>query len=356
MKSRLKQIRKILASRRINLLLISNPFNVRYLTGFTGSTGFCLIGQNVAIFFSDFRYRTQYEKQVDKSFRFVEGNNYFDLIVREVKVRGFKRLFFEDESLNYRNFNLMRKKLGKINFHASTGIVDSMRIIKDKKEISFIKKAAFVNSKALSELVPEIKSGVSEIDLSIFLESSMKKYGSERNAFDTIVASGVRSSLPHGLASAKKINKGNLITIDFGSVVNGYHADTTRVFSCGKPSKKSRKIYDIVWRAKKAAIEKVAPGVKCREVDAVAREIIQKEGYGEYFGHGTGHGLGLFIHEAPRIAPNQNAVLQPNMILTIEPGIYLQGWGGVRIEDMILVTEQGKEIITSDISKELIVC
>ncbi len=356
MKSRLKQIRKILASKRINLLLISNPLNVRYLTGFTGSTGFCLIGQNVAVFFSDFRYRTQYEKQVDKSFRFVEGNNYLDLIVREVKGRGFRRLFFEDESFNFRNFTLMRKKLGKIKFLSSSGIVDSMRIIKDKKEISFIKEAAVVNSKALSELVPQIKSGVSEIDLSNFLESSMKKNGSERNAFDTIVASGVRSSLPHGLASTKKIKKGNLITIDFGSVVNGYHADTTRVFSCGEPSKKSRKIYDIVLRAQKAAIEKVAPGVKCGEVDSVARKIIQKEGYGEFFGHGTGHGLGLFIHEAPRIAPNQDAILQPNMILTIEPGIYLQGWGGVRVEDMILVTEKGKEIIISDISKELIVC
>ncbi|MFL2931451.1 MAG: M24 family metallopeptidase [bacterium] len=356
MESRLKKIRKQLTLKHINLLLITNPLNVRYLTGFTGSAGFCLIGQNVAIFFSDFRYRMQYEKEVDKSFRFVEGHNYFDLIVKEVKSRGFGRLYFEDESFNYRNFNLMKKKLGKIKFHPSSGIVDSMRIIKDKKEISFIKKAAIINSKALTELIPEIKKGVSEIELSTFLESSMKKYGSERNAFDTIVASGVRSALPHGVASTKKIKKGNLITVDFGSVVNGYHADTTRVFACGEPSKKFRKIYDIVLCAQKAAIEKVAPGVKCEEVDAEARNIIQKEGYGESFGHGTGHGLGLFIHEGPRIAPNQDTILEPNMILTIEPGIYVEGWGGVRIEDMILVTEKGKRNMTSGISKELIVC
>lgn len=353
---RLKKIRKILASKDINLLLITNPLNVRYLTGFTGSTGFCLVGQNIAIFFSDFRYRTQYKKQVDKSFRFIEGNNYFDLIVKEIKGHRFRRLFFEDESFNYRNFNLMKKKLGKIKLCPSAGIVDSMRIIKDKREISSIKKAAIVNSKALSDLIPEIKIGVSEIELSTCLESSMRKHGSERIAFDTIVASGVRSALPHGVASKKKINKGNLITIDFGSVVNGYHGDTTRVFSCGEPSKKARKIYDIVLRAQKAAIEKVAPGVRCGEVDAEARNIIQKEGYREYFGHGTGHGLGLFIHEGPRIAPKQDTILKQNMVLTIEPGIYIHGWGGVRIEDMILVTEKSKEIITSDISKELIVC
>jgi len=356
LKSRLKNIRKVLALRNINLLLVTDPLNVRYLTGFTGSTGFCLVGKNVAIFFSDFRYSTQYKKEVYKSFQFIEGNNYFELIVEQVKRRGFKRLFFEDTNLNYRNFHLVKKKLGKVKFLPSSGIIDSLRIVKDKKEIAFIRKAASLNSKALSDLIPKIKSGVSEVELSTNLENLMKKYGSERNAFDTIVASGVRSALPHGVASKKKIKKGNLITIDFGSVVNGYHADTTRVFSCGEPSKKTRHIYEVVLRSQKAAIEKVTPGVKCGEVDAAARDIIEKEGYGESFGHGTGHGLGLFIHEGPRIAPNQDTILKPNMILTIEPGIYIKGWGGVRIEDMILVKNKGKEIITSNISKELIVC
>jgi Xaa-Pro aminopeptidase len=212
-----------------------------------------------------------------------------------------------------------------------------------------------VNGQALGEMRKIMRPGVREKDVAFALEAAMRRRGASGAAFDIIVASGPRGALPHGVASDRKMRRGDMITIDYGAVIDGYHADTTRVFSLGKPTRKGRKIYDIVLEAQIAAVETVGPGVTGEEVDAAARRIITDAGYGKNFGHGTGHGVGLHIHEGPRLAPGVDDVLAPGMMVTVEPGIYLPGWGGVRIEDMVLVTKRGKEVLTRGITKELVI-
>jgi Xaa-Pro aminopeptidase len=341
--------------RRLSALAVTDLRNVRYLTGFTGTAGGCLVTMRAAVFFTDFRYRSQASRQVDKAFRYEECRHPILGIAAEAKRKRLQSLGFEASDLSYSTYTTLKKEARGVRLVPTKDCVEGLRLQKDSREVPLLRRGAKLNGEALAEVAKIMKPGVSEGDVALALEFAMRKRGAEGAAFDTIVASGPRGALPHGVASSRKMRRGDIVTIDYGAIVDGYHADTTRAFSIGKPSAKGREICQIVLEAQMAAVEAVRPGATGEEVDAVARRVITEAGYGENFGHGTGHGVGLDIHEGPRLAPGAKEVLKPGMVVTVEPGIYLPGWGGVRIEDMVLVTKRGKEVLTRSIPKELMV-
>ena len=355
MKQRLRALRKAMRRRGLSALAVTDMKNVRYLTGFTGSAGACLVSMRSAVFITDFRYRAQAAKEAAPEYRRAEHSSLIEGLARETRRIRADALAFEEDRLTYGAFRRMRKLAKGVRLKPTSGLAADLRLRKDSGEIQKLRRGARINAEALGDAVNAIRPGRTESEIALDLEATMRRRGASGPAFDTIVASGPRSALPHGVASSRKIKKGDLVTIDFGAVVSGYHADTTRVFSLGKPSPRGEKIYHIVLEAQMAAVEAVRPGVSCGHVDKAARDIIKRYGYGDAFGHGTGHGLGLDIHEAPRLGPGVKEELKPGMVVTVEPGIYLHGWGGVRIEDMVLVTERGKQVLTRSITKELIV-
>lgn len=355
MKHRLRALRKAMRREGLAALAVTNRKNVRYLTGFTGSAGACLISSGSAVFITDFRYRSQAAKQVPPDFRRAEHASPIQGIARELKKTRAKTLAFEEAHVTHGVYRQLRRLIKGVRLKPVSGLVEGLRLCKDPGEVRMLKRGARVNGDALREISASIRPGRAESDVALDLETAMRRRGASGASFDTIVASGPRSALPHGIASSRKLKKGDLITIDFGAVVSGYHADTTRVFSLGRPTPKGEKIFNIVLEAQMTALEAVKPGVLCGEVDKAARGVIAGYGYGEAFGHGTGHGVGLDIHEAPRLGPGVKEELRPGMVVTVEPGIYLPRWGGVRIEDMVLVTERGKEVLTRSIPKELVV-
>ncbi|MGL5514812.1 MAG: M24 family metallopeptidase, partial [Sporomusa sp.] len=231
--------------------------------------------------------------------------------------------------------------------------LDCLRMIKDRQELALLTTAVEIADRAFDQALHMIKPGVTELEIAFELEYRMRKLGAEKPAFDTIVASGVRGSLPHGRASNKVIEAGELVTIDFGAVYQGYHSDMTRTVAVGKATDKQRDIYAVVLAAQLAGIGAVKAGKTGKEIDHIARQIITAAGYGEYFGHGLGHGVGLFIHEDPRLSPAGDIKLAKGMVTSVEPGIYLPDWGGVRIEDLVVVTTAGCTVLTAS-SKDLI--
>ena len=355
MNHRLRALRKAMRREGLSAFAVTNRKNVRYLTGFTGSAGACLISAGSAVFITDFRYRSQAAKQVPPDFRRAEHASPVQGIAKELKRTRAKALAFEEAHLTHGVFRQLRKLIKGVRLKPVSGLVEALRLCKDPGEVRMLKRGARVNGDALGEVAVSIRPGRAESDVALDLETAMRRRGASGASFDTIVASGPRSALPHGIASSRKLKKGDLITIDFGAVMSGYHADTTRVFSLGRPTPKGEKIYEIVLEAQMTALEAVKPGVSCGDVDRAARDVISGYGYGEAFGHGTGHGVGLDIHEAPRLGPGVKEELRPGMVVTVEPGIYLPRWGGVRIEDMVLVTERGKEVLTRSTPKELVV-
>ena len=355
MNHRLRALRKAMRREGLSAFAVTNRKNVRYLTGFTGSAGACLISAGSAVFITDFRYRSQAAKQVPPDFRRAEHASAVQGIAKELKRTRAKALAFEEAHLTHGVFRQLRKLIKGVRLKPVSGLVEALRLCKDPGEVRMLKRGARVNGDALGEVAASIRPGRAESDVALDLETAMRRRGASGASFDTIVASGPRSALPHGIASSRKLKKGDLITIDFGAVMSGYHADTTRVFSLGRPTPRGEKIYEIVLEAQMTALEAVKPGVSCGDVDRAARDVISGYGYGEAFGHGTGHGVGLDIHEAPRLGPGVKEELRPGMVVTVEPGIYLPRWGGVRIEDMVLVTERGKEVLTRSTPKELVV-
>lgn len=355
MKERLASLRRAMRKKNLKALAVTDMRNVRYLTGFTGTAGACLILSRAAVFVTDFRYRSQAAREVAPCFRRLEGRSAFLGLIEEAKKKKVRSLAFEADHLTYGAFRRLGNLAKSIRLRPVSGLVEGLRLRKDAAEVRRLRRGARINQEALAAAARKMRPGTRERDVARALEDAMRDLGASGAAFDSIVASGPRGALPHGVASARKLRRGDLITVDFGAVFEGYHADTTRVFSIGRPSKKGRMIYDIVLDAQLAALEAVGPGVCCRDVDRAARRIIERAGYGDAFGHGTGHGVGLDIHEGPRLGPGVRDVLTPGMVVTVEPGIYLPGWSGVRIEDMALVTARGKEVLTRAIPKDLIV-
>lgn len=327
--------------------------NRRYLSGFTGSTGFVIIGKKNMDFVTDFRYMEQAGIQCKGFNVVIHSNNLMEKLADAIKGSGIKKLGIEEDFMTVGFSEEIKKALPEIELLPAKNIFAKLRLKKDKSEIENIRKAAAIADEAFQHILGFIKPGLSEIEVASELEYFMKKKGASGISFKTIAASGVRSSLPHGVASEKIIGDTEFLTLDFGCVYNGYCSDMTRTVFIGKATEKHRKIYDIVLKANIEALKGIKPGITGKAADKIARDIISAEGYGEYFGHGLGHGVGLAVHEDPRLSMLGDNILEADMIVTDEPGIYIPGFGGVRIEDLVLVTEKGAESLSHS-PKELI--
>ena len=350
---KLVKLRQALIDLNIDALLITNEYNRRYMTGFTGTAGVAVVSKDDAVFITDFRYTEQAQAQI-QDFRIVQHNGpIFAEVATQVALMGAKTIGFEKDSMSYATYEIYKDSV-KSDFVPVSGVIEKIRLIKTQEEINIIKAACEIADNAFTHILDYIKPGQTELDVSNELEFFMRKQGATSSSFDIIVASGVRSALPHGVATDKVIEKGDFVTLDFGALYNGYISDITRTIAVGQPSEKLVEMYNVVLESQLLALEKVGPGMTGIEADAVARDYLKSKGYGEAFGHSTGHGIGLEVHEGPGLSFRSNTVLEPNMVVTIEPGVYLPGIGGVRIEDDILITEAGNERLTHS-TKELII-
>lgn len=351
--TRLKRLQSNLIEWKIDAALITSFENIRYLSGFTGSSAVVIAAQNKGFFLTDSRYTAQAHDEVE-GFKIIEYKKQIDEVVSLFKKIKAKNIGFEGSNINYDYYKKLKHFLKGRRIFSLTEKLNAIRIKKDAAEIEIIRHAARIGTKGFDIAKRRIKDGAVERDVAIAMEFGMKKIGAEKASFDIIVASGKRAALPHGRASMKKIKKGEAIVVDSGAVFKGYNSDETCTFFVGKFGKEYRDIYNIVKEAHDAAIMAVKPGVKASSIDKIARGIIKKAGYGKHFGHGTGHGIGLLVHEAPKISKFDNTMLEENMVFTIEPGIYMPEWGGVRIEDTVRVTKNGCEVLTKT-SKEMTV-
>lgn len=328
----------------IDGLLVTDVNNVRYLTGFSGSSGFLLIARERNIFVTDFRYREQAETGINGWDVVIEKGERARTILKLSRMLGIKRLGFE-VSVSYEFFRRLLKK-GLVMKPFKNGI-EKLRAIKDDEEIGLIKMAVRRAEAAFLDVRPYIRKGVSENKLARMLEERLRKKGCSCIPFGIIVASGRNSSMPHARASEKRLNGGDLVVIDWGGEAGGYFSDMTRTLLIkGVDMGKKKEIYQTVLEANKKAVSVISPGMESKEVDNSARYVIKKAGYGEFFGHGTGHGVGLQVHELPNIARNGKGTIKENMVFTIEPGIYVPGLGGVRIEDMVAVNKRRAVLLT----------
>jgi Xaa-Pro aminopeptidase len=320
--------------------------NIRYLTGFSGSSACAFISVKDHFFITDFRYREQSENEVMGWEILIEKGNRIALIQEISKKNGIKKLGFES-SVSYHFF----RKLSHISLglKALEGLVEKLRETKDRHEIHSIQEAVMRAENAFMDVKTYIRPGISEHSIALRLEEALKKRGCSRIPFDIIVASGLHSAMPHAKPTDRKLQKGDLVIIDWGGEAHGYFSDMTRTFLIkgGNDMQKKKEIYHTVLEANRRAISYISNGARSKQIDAAARDYIKNAGYGDLFGHGTGHGVGLQVHESPRISWNKSEPVSKNMVFTIEPGIYLPGLGGVRIEDMVFVSEKKAEVLTS---------
>lgn len=344
---RLRRLRASMSAKKLDAFLVTDLKNIRYLTGFTGSNAYAVVSFDRAFFLTDPRYASQSADEV-KGFRIRIFKKAVDEVVRAAQAVKAGVIGFESSSMSFDTHARLAKAFkGKARLKATAGLLKTLRSVKDPFEIEKITEAARLLDRGFTRAMKVAVAGAVEMDAAFSIESFWRRRGAEGLAFDTIIASGSRGALPHGKASEKKIKKGELIVVDMGVLLNGYNSDGTRTFVTGKPTAKQKEVYQVVREAQSAAIESIRPGVMASAVDRAARSVIGKAGYGKYFGHGTGHGVGLDIHEAPGLSPMSEDVLEEGMVVTVEPGIYIPGWGGVRIEDMVLVTKNGAKLLTS---------
>ena len=340
-------IRDILNSENLDALLIFGLPNIRYLCGFTGTDGVLLIKDDESVFLTDSRYQIQAQKQVNSD-RIVCYKNKLKAVCDELAGRDIKRVGFDAEVVSVALLeDLIGISAKPLDWCPLRTQLQALRGVKTTTELAVLKRAANLNAQAFETVLPLIQPGVTERKIALELEFALKRHGGEANAFDFIVASGVRGALPHGVASQKKIAAGELVTIDFGTRVAGYHSDETVTLAIGEIGGNLRQIFDIVLEAHDLAFAAIRPGIAICDLDAVARDYIASMGYGEYFGHGLGHGVGLEIHEYPIVSTRTKDCLLEGMVITIEPGIYIPAIGGVRIEDTVVVTADGFEALTS---------
>lgn len=341
--------RALLQDHRVDALLVTKRENVRYLSGFTGSTAVLLLTSASDYFITDSRYATQSEREVS-GFRIQvlrKSERLLDRVARLLQKKQIDRIGFEAGDLNVESYRECRRKFSPVRMIPLKKGVETLRIIKTEEEVQKILVAVQRAEKAFQSQRRRLRVGVSDREIALSMERVMRRLGSSRVAFDLIVASGERSAMPHGIASDKRLKKGELVIVDFGAECGGYFSDMTLTLYMGKRlTGNKRKIYEAVREAQEAAVRKVRPGLAFAEIDEAARQVVRKAGFGAYFGHGTGHGIGLEVHELPHVAPKNRQRVREGMVFTIEPGIYIPGLGGVRIEDMVLVTGGRCRVLT----------
>lgn len=344
-RSRQSRLGEVLESQELDTCVILGLENLRYFCGFTGPAGVLVVGQGQILFLTDSRYTTQAQEEVvaDEVRQYkvqAEG------LIESLQEINAQKIGFEGQ-LAYSLVEEFRQK-GRSAWHwqAIGKELQKLRALKSAGEIAAIEDAARLNRQAFEEVLPTIRPGRTEREIALQLEFALKNRGAEEKAFDFIVASGPRGALPHGVASDRRLVEGDLVTIDFGCRVRGYHSDETVTLAVGEPEPQAREIFDLVLSAHDRALAAVAPGTELVEIDRLARDLIADAGYGAYFGHGLGHGVGLDVHELPQLSPRSTGVAEEGMVFTIEPGVYLPGQYGVRIEDMVLVTGEGSRTLT----------
>ncbi len=342
---RIERLRAILDEQRLDGMLIQNPENRTYLTGFAGTAGVAIISRTETVLLVDFRYVERAAEEA-RGFEIVRAERQLiETLAAMVKARGWMRLGFESETVAMKQYREYVERLAPTELVAVDGI-DRIRWVKESAELERIKAAVDVADAAFAHILAYVHPGAVERDVATELACYMRRHGAEGEAFDAIVASGPQSSRPHAGASDRAMTGGDFVTLDFGARVQGYVSDCTRTVVLGPASPRHREIYRIVLAAHETALAGLKPGMTGREGDALARAVIANAGYGDAFGHGLGHGVGLAVHEGPTLSPRGDATLRPGMVVTVEPGIYLSGWGGVRIEDLVVITESGCQSLT----------
>lgn len=353
MSLRVEKLRQEMKSAGLDSFLITSPYNLRYFSNFTGTTGLALITLETAYFVTDFRYTEQAGKQA-AGFEIVKNSGpIFEEVASLVDKDGLQNLGFEENFVSFAEYSVLEEIISA-ELVPVNGMMEGLREVKDDEEIVLIQKACEIADKGFAHVLEFIKPGMTEIQVANELDFFMRSLGATSVSFDTIVASGLRSAMPHGVASEKIIEKNDLITLDFGCYYQGYVSDITRTFAIGDPGEKLKEIYQIVLEAQLKVIEAAQPGVTGIQLDAVARDHIASFGYGDAFGHSTGHGIGLEIHEGPNVSFRAEKQFVVGNVITDEPGIYLPGIGGVRIEDDLLITKEGNQVLTHA-PKELII-
>ena len=343
---RYEKVKKILEEKKLDAILVSNGYNMRYLSGFSGATGYLYLSHYKKAVLTDFRYTIQAEEEAGDYQIMEVSQNYYEHIKELLGSEHGKKIGFEGKDLLYYDFAKWKETMPDVEWFPLEDELSNLRIIKTPEEITAIEKAEAIGDKAFTDILNMIKPGITELEIAAHLEFFMKKYGAENLSFDTIAASGIHSSMPHAVPTNKKVENGDFITMDFGCVYKGYCSDMTRTIVVGKASEEQKKVYQTVLDAQIAALNFIKAGCKGKEIDAIARKVNEDAGYKGCFGHGLGHSVGLFIHESPRLSPSEESVIQANVIETVEPGIYIKGFGGVRIEDLVVVTEDGYRNLT----------
>ena len=352
--ARLDAATAVMRSLGADVLLVTGLTNIRFLSGFSGSDGAMLLFEDAAYLLCDSRYTVQAGEETIGC-KVSEYKVKIDGISALVKGRRCRKLAVDGEQISLAFYRQLTAAVDGLEFVVLTDELDQLRTIKGQEEIAAIERAACLASQAFHELIGAIRPGVTERFLALELEMAMKRLGADDKAFDLIVASGERGALPHGRPSDRVLQSGELVTLDFGAVLAGYNSDETVTLAVGRPDQRLLDIYGAVKDAHDLAIAAVRPGLDCAELDGVARRHLDSCGFGDYFGHGLGHGVGLEVHEKPVISPRSRQQLTAGMVITVEPGVYVPGLGGVRIEDLLLVTEEGCRIL-SGVDKNLLFC
>jgi Xaa-Pro aminopeptidase len=344
------KVRQHLATTQFEALLVSHLPNIRYLCGFTGSAGLLLLEESGSVFFTDVRYDTQAHEEVNAAKVVIAKKGLLEALagmLGQGRKRGKRTIAIEAEHFTVAEKKRFAKVLPtRIKLKAASSIVEKVRMVKDEDELSRIRAAVALGAKLFDRTVEVLRPGVTEVEVAAEMELAARRGGAEEMSFPTIIASGARSALPHGRASAQTVPSGAFVVCDFGVILSGYCSDQTRTVWVGRASDEARTAYGAVQESQQAGIDAVRPGIAVGEVDAAARKVLRRAGLARFFTHSTGHGVGLEIHENPRVAKGQREILQPGMVITIEPGVYFPGKWGVRIEDMVVVTAGGCEVLT----------
>jgi Xaa-Pro aminopeptidase len=348
---RLRSLREKMQGQKVEAVLITHLPDVRYLCGFTGSNAVLVVTQKRAAMFTDGRYIAQAKYETRGARVVIAKKSALREACLWVEKSGVAKAYFDSEHTTVSALELMREGLSKDRrrgfLHAlQRPLTAELRMVKDSDELLLMEKAAHLGCRLFDAVLPHIEAGVPETEVAATLEFFARSLGAEGMSFETIVASGKRSALPHGRATEEKLPRNGFVTLDFGVILNGYCSDMTRTVHLGKPGHEEQLAYEAVLEAQEAAVAAVRVGATCSEVDEAARKMLRKAGLAKYFTHSTGHGVGMEIHESPRVAAKQEQILKPGMVITIEPGIYIEGKFGIRIEDMVEVTETGARILT----------
>jgi Xaa-Pro aminopeptidase len=348
MRGRGDRLEQALGERELDRMLVFNLINIRYLTGFTGTNGACVCGSGVRLFFTDFRYTERAEAEVEGWEIHTIADDWLGGIAKHLQ----GRVGFEDDQMSVRLLEKLKEKLADgVETVAAGGRVEELRRVKDAGELALIEEAAKLADEALRWSAEQGLAGKTEREVARAFEARVRELGGDPS-FPAIVAAGPDGALPHAEPGEREIGKGELVVFDMGAAIDGYCSDGTRTFATGDPGEEAIEVYEVVREAQQASLDAIKAGIKGEDVDKVAREVIDAAGHGERFGHGLGHGVGLELHEAPRLSLRSDDVLAPGEVVTVEPGVYLSGRLGVRIEDLVVVTEDGLRNLSS-LPKEL---